>query len=152
MMDDRIARDDGKVLNVNMPAQKTAIAQDDVVEDVTVMSDVGIGHQEIAIPDPRDAVFLVGTAIDSDALAKEIIVADFHPCRRAAVSDVLRLASNGRARKKAIAFANPDVTDDGHMTVQLAIVAKSDMRSNDTKRPDFDSVTNSGSCIDLRKW
>src|SRR5882757_2361224 len=101
-MHGRISRDNGIVVHMDMSAQQNTIRQNRVTEDVAVMSDVRIRHQEISIAYPSDAVFFVGTAIDGDSFAKEIIVTDFNACRAALIAKVLWFGTDDRAGEKAI--------------------------------------------------
>ena len=45
--------------------------------NMAIVSDMGIRHQKIAMTDSRDSVFLVGTPIDRDTFAEQIVIADF---------------------------------------------------------------------------
>ena len=59
-----------------MPAEQAAIAENHVIGHVTVMSNMGIRHQKIAMANPGDTVFLVGAAVDGDPFTEKIVVAN----------------------------------------------------------------------------
>ena len=66
----------GVVVDVDVAGQQRAVGDDDVVAQLAVVGDVAAGHQEIVVADAGDAVFLFRGAIDRDALADDVVVAD----------------------------------------------------------------------------
>src|SRR5690606_22028210 len=101
VMHDRISGHDRSILDVYMSAEQHAIDQDGVVEHMAVMGDVTVRHQQIAVADPRAAVFLVSSPIDRDSFAELVAAADFNPRVAAVIGLVLRIAADDASRPKA---------------------------------------------------
>src|SRR5262249_46694976 len=70
------ARDRGVIMNVNVASQQRAVGHDDVIANTAVVGDVRTGHEEVVVTDRGDAVFLLGGAVDRDAFADNVRIAD----------------------------------------------------------------------------
>ena len=69
----------GMVVDVDVSAQQRAVGDDDVVAQLAIVGDVAAGHEEVVVAHAGDAVFFFRGAVDGDALADDVVVADDHP-------------------------------------------------------------------------
>src|SRR6266571_5301624 len=76
-------------------SQSCGVGQDDVVADLAVMGNVGVGHDQRMAPNARDSAALGGAAIKRGKLAHDIVVADFEAGRLSFVTNVLRSHPDG---------------------------------------------------------
>ena len=56
----------------SVPPERGVRAEDHVVGDVTVVGDVHVSHEDVAIADHRDPSAAAGAAVDGDELAEDI--------------------------------------------------------------------------------
>ena len=76
MMHADAAAERGMIVNMNVAAQQRAVGHDNVIAHFAIVGDVATGHQKVVAADARDAVFLFTGAIDRDAFAKDVVIAD----------------------------------------------------------------------------
>src|SRR5690242_9494938 len=91
------ATERGMIVNMHMTAQKRGIGHDDVITQFTIVRHMAAGHEEVVAADSGGAIFFFAGAIDRHAFPKNIVVADYDLCIRAAVADILRMSSNDDA-------------------------------------------------------
>jgi hypothetical protein len=145
VMHDAVARHDRSIMDVNVPAEQHAIDQKRVVEDMAVVSDVRVRHQHVAVADAGPMVFLLGSATDSDAFAKEVVVADFDSgVGIGSEADILRLATDHTVRPEPVSLADNDFALHNDIAVKRRAVADRDVGTNDAERADFDIVADPG--------
>ena len=112
------ARDRGVIVNMDVAAQQRAVGHDDMVAQAAIVGHVRAGHEEVVAADRGDAVFLFGGAVDRDAFANAVRVADDDLRFAAAIADILRLAADDDAGIDVVVLADRDVTHDGHVVFQ----------------------------------
>ena len=117
----------GVIVDVDVSAQQRAVGDDDVVAQLAIVGHVAAGHEEVVVADAGDAVFLFRGAVDRDALADDVIVADDHLGFAAAVADVLRLAADDHAGIDVVALADGDVAHQGDAVFQPRAAADADL-------------------------
>ena len=145
-----IAGDDRSVVEMNVPPQQNTVDQNDIIEQVAIVCHMRVGHQHVPVADPCTAVFFLRSAMNSGSFPKNVVVADFQACGRAAVAYVLRLGTNDDTGKKPVPHANHSMTDNHHMTVESGPVADPNMRTDDAKRPDLHIFAEFRSRVHLR--
>ena len=118
---------------------------------MAVVGHMRVGHQQIPVVDPRDAVFFVGSTIDGHAFAELIVVADFHRRVTIVISLVLRLRSDDAAGPEAIIAADRGTTGDTDMTVELAAVTDDDVWPDDTEGANRHVVANASARGNVRQ-
>jgi hypothetical protein len=123
---------------MHVPAEQCPVGHDDVVAEFAVVSDMATGHQEITVPDFGDAIFLLAAAIDRDAFANDIAIADEDSCVAAGIADVLRFAADDDGGVDHIIMANRDVAHHGDGIEKPCAALNANIRSDDAERPDFD--------------
>ena len=74
-----------------MPARGGAVAEENPVADEAVVSDVGVCHEDVVVPDRRQAAPAAGSAVHGHALAEDVAVADQQPRMLAAELEILRI-------------------------------------------------------------
>ena len=130
----------GVVVDVDVSAQQRGVGDDDVVAQLAIVGDVAAGHEEVAVADAGDALFLFRGAVDRHALADDVVVADDHLRVGAAVADVLRLAADDDARVDVVAAADGDVAHQGDVVFQPRSAADPHLGTDDAERADLDVV------------
>jgi hypothetical protein len=56
--------------------KRGVVGEDAMIADQTIVRDVGVGHQKIIIADGGFETILYGTAMNGDAFANHIVIAD----------------------------------------------------------------------------
>ena len=64
------------MIDVNVPAQHRALANDDRVRNTAIVSNVGLAHQITVTTDAGVTIFFFGSSIDRYALADHVVVAN----------------------------------------------------------------------------
>ena len=123
-----------------MSSEQNTVGQDGVVENVAVVCDVSVGHQEVSVADSSDSVFFIGTAINCDTFTEQIVITDFNSCWSSCVAEVLRFGTDDCAWKEAIAFADRGVSRNRDVVVEDAAVADRDMGADDAKGAHHDLI------------
>ena len=105
-----------------MAAEQRTVGDDARVTDAAIVSDVGVGHQEIVVADAR-LPRVRRAPMDGDVLAEDVVVADFEARRFAVVFHVLRR------------FAEHDAAVDGVITAHVQRTKQVSARTNDAAGP-----------------
>ena len=93
---------DHPVAEVHVAAERRVVGEDALVADDAVVRDVRVGHEEVVVADARDALVLLGAAIERHEFADHVAVADLEPGRLAAVLLVLRRVADGGELEDAV--------------------------------------------------
>src|SRR5208337_217793 len=120
-----------------VPAQRGCVGHDDVAANLTIMCDVGIGHDQVVAADPGASPALYGAAIDGDKFTNGVMVADLQPRRFAGIADVLRRHANRGKREENVARADFRGTFDGDVREQTAAFGEFHPRPDYAVRPNF---------------
>ncbi len=102
------------------------ISYDAIVGHMTVC------HNEIAVSDGRDAVPALGSAIQTDKLPKDIVVADLKIGQFPFVFKILGIRPDGAMAVKVASFPDSSPTMDVDMGVQDASGSYASIRSDNT--------------------
>ena len=137
MMHGHGAAERGVIVDVHVPAQQRAVGHDDVVAQLAVVGHVAAGHQEILVADPRDAVFFFAAAIDRDAFADDVAVADDDLRVAAGVADVLRLAADDDVGIDDVVAADRHVAHDRDRVQQPRAALDAHVRADDARTGRF---------------
>src|SRR5205823_1572880 len=118
------------VLDRHMPAERRHVAENRVVANMTVVRDVDVGHEHVAIADFRDAAAAARAAVNRDELAKDIALANHELGTLAAEFQVLRNEADRGERMNlgALADFGPAVDDGGGANSTVRVDA--DMRTD----------------------
>ena len=154
----RARADVGVGLDRDMAAQGRVRPEDRIVADGGIVRDVHVGHEDVAIPDRRDAAAAAGAAVDRHELAENVAAADHQPGRLTLILEILRReadrservdlrvvadlrpAVHHRRRADAAAPANADVRTDARMRANRRAAADLRARVNDRRRVDLGLV------------
>src|SRR5690349_9891542 len=98
--------DDRVLLDGHVTGQRGRIGHDHVVSDVTVMRDMGVGHDQAVASNPGQPGASRRATVDRHALADYVVVADFEARLLAFELQVLRLQPQGRKREYAVVVAD----------------------------------------------
>ncbi len=83
----------------------------------------------------RDTICLFGRPVNGAVLAKRVGIANFYTGRRVFVACVLWMGADDASREEVVVFANRCHTRNDHVRFNQCVVADRNMRSNDTKMP-----------------
>ena len=114
------------------------------------MGDVGIDDQQIVRADDG-GVAVIGRAVDGDAFAENIVIADLHPGDAALPFQVLRFHANGGEGEDFIFPSEFCVAVNDDVRVQFAAIAERHVFTNDAIGPDFATGTNPGLGMNNRR-
>ena len=131
-----IAAQNRVIFHHDMSRQPGVTGHDDVIAENAVMRDVDVGEEKIVRAD-HGGIAVVGGAMNRDAFAKHIAVADLQPRDAAFPFQVLRLLAEGGERENFILLAELRVAVNDDVRMQLAIVAERDVFADDAIRADF---------------
>jgi hypothetical protein len=134
---------------MDMASQHGALAQNDAVTDVTIVSDMGTGHQVTVAAQSGVTVLLFGGAVDGDILSNHIPIAHQYLGGGSPVTDILRLATDYRAGRNPIVFTDFYVPQHGYRVDQFCAPANFHVGSHDTKRANFHIQTYFGTGVDV---
>ncbi len=121
----------------DVPSQGRGIGEDDVVPDLAIMRDVGVGHHQHVTAHARQPAALDRAAVNRDKLANLVLVADLEAGGFAGVSKVLRRHADRAEGKEPIVFTDLCWPFDGDVRKQTAPFAQFDIRTKHTIRTDF---------------
>lgn len=108
----------------DMARERSPVDQHGVIADDTIVPNVRVRHDERMAADASGSSAFFGSAIERDALANDIVVANRDCSLLAAVGDVLRLAANGAKREESIVGADGRWTVNGDVRDQFAVLVK----------------------------
>ncbi len=110
------------------------IGENGVAADLTIVGDVRISHEQIAVADARDAAALHRAAIDGDVFVKDVGVADFEFGALAFVGEVLRIAANRAKGVEHIARADTGGPAHDRVGVHDAAIAERNVVADHSER------------------
>src|SRR4029079_10297636 len=84
--------------NRDMTAEDGAVSKQDVIADLTVVSDMRVGHEEAAVADVGDLTMVLGACADRYAFANLAIAANVQARIAAAITRRLRRGAQRRER------------------------------------------------------
>ena len=148
LMRRRPAAEDRRVADLAMARQHHVVGEDDVVAELAIMRDMGIGEEHAARPDDRLRAAAGGAGIHRDALADQAILADPEAHRLAAIFEVLRLMADRGEGKDARPRADLRVARDAHMGHETDPVAERDLGADVAERADLDPGAEPGAVLD----
>ena len=100
------------IVNMNVTAKQCAVANDDVVTHNTVVGDMYAAHQVTIASQPRESVFLERCAIDGDAFANDVAVADYNFRVVASVACVLGCSTDHGVGRNDCLLYTSDAADE----------------------------------------
>src|SRR5262245_9820901 len=100
------------------------------------MANVRISHNQRMATHAGHATAFDGPAVEGDALADHVVIADLQVHLLAAETDVLRLAANGAEGKEAVMRSDLGWSVHGNMRDQLAVFSQFHARADHAIRPD----------------
>ena len=139
-----------------MAGHLNGIRHHDAVTKLTVVTQVAIGHQQVAIPNHRAFAFL-GGAIDGDAFTNRVAVADHHLRRSTSVFEVLRFQAEASPRENTIVATQAessiehDIGPDPAVRADRHLWAHDRARSDDNTRGQFSLGIHHRSGMDLSR-
>lgn len=133
LVHEAIAGDERAIVYLDMAAKQRAVGDDDVVADVAVVRDVGVGHEEIVVPNYCIFFVFVG-AMNGHAFAKGVVVSNAQARRSVFVFQVLRSFADNCACKNFVVRANGAVAGDVSVRADNAARPEDNVFINDRER------------------
>src|SRR6266849_4231524 len=100
----------------HVTGQGSAVYQHDAVADHTIMSHMGVSHDQSMAADASDAAALRCTPIEGNVLPDYVMVADLQPRLFTFICCVLRFTADSAERKEPVVRTNSGHTGDQHET------------------------------------
>src|SRR5579884_53254 len=145
----------GVVFDGDVAANAHVRGDGNVAADQTVMPDMRIGHDHILVAEPGDTAF-AGGAVDGNAFADNVAIADDHITLFAFIFEILRRSAQNGARKDLAVAPDRGVLLDDHVRVQdgaradAALLADNAVRSDLRARLNLRGRIDDGRRVDLR--
>ncbi|HWL72687.1 MAG TPA: hypothetical protein VNQ74_02295, partial [Burkholderiaceae bacterium] len=98
------------IMHMHVTTQHAAVGHNNVIAQLTVMRDMAASHQVVVIANACDAVFLLRSAIDRDALANDVVIADDDASVAPPIAQILRISADNRAGKDMIVLTKGNMT------------------------------------------
>src|SRR5258708_32754385 len=121
-----------------MAAERRTVGHDDTVAQPAVVRDVGIGHEQVVVADPRDALVVSGAAIDGAALPEHVPLADLQPRRLTLVFLVLRRVTDRGELEELVVGTDRRQAGDDHVRTDAGTRPDAHARSDDREGADLD--------------
>jgi hypothetical protein len=129
----------GPGFDLDVPAEKNAVGDDDMILDEAIVSHVTLRHEQAVTADLSEPSPQSGPAVDGSALADLVTIPDDHPALLAHVLAILRGRSQDGAWKDFIVLTEDRVLEQRHAVVQSAATTDLASQANDRKRADLHS-------------
>lgn len=150
MMYGHSARKRGAIIHVDMPAEHCAVCDNDPAPQMAIVRDVRACHEVAPVTDRGDSRVFGGSPIDSDRLAKNVVVSNHNFRWFAPITDVLRFSANDDSRVEVVFATNGYLAHDGNVVCQSRSLADSRLRSDDAKRADLNIGGDLSAGVDAR--
>jgi len=124
--------------NMHMPGNRGIVRKNRMAADHAVVRDVAIGHDPVVIADAGNALILGRAAVNRDALADCVAIADRQFGFFAGVFLVLRIVTDRCELKNMVVATDRRRTLDDDMGLDSGAGADFDVRTDNGKRPDAD--------------
>ena len=93
--------DHSTIIDIDMPRYGNSISNHNAITQAAVMSDMAIGHKQIAVTKNR-LLISSSCTVNGDVLANAIAIADYHFCGIPGVFEVLRFLADAGTGKDVI--------------------------------------------------
>jgi hypothetical protein len=133
-MDGHDTADDRMVFDGYVSGQRAHVRNDDVIAESIVMRNVAVSQNVVVGTDLRDFA-IACRAIDGNAFAKCIFIADFSSGQATLPFQVLRLQPDAREWKELVAASDSGISVDDDVWMQVATRAQNNMLADYTVVP-----------------
>lgn len=140
------------ILDAHMPAQGGAIGEDDLISHLTIMGNVYIGHNPVAVTNRGYSTIQRGTAIEGAKLADRISISDHQLTGLALIFHILRNLPQRGELKNPVTGPNTGGPVDDHMGTYPGSWADMDVRANNGERTNAHVLSERCSRIYGRLW
>lgn len=124
--------------------QEAVIGHDSAITNRDIVSEMHAAHQEVAIPNTGDRAF-GGASMDRHILAESIVITDHHlTVDLASMVKILRRRANDGSIADKISGSEGDAVRENGMSLNGAVVAKSDSLVDNGIGANFDILSKDG--------
>jgi hypothetical protein len=138
LVNSQAAADHGPVFDHDMTSHLNSIRHHNPIAQLTVVTKVAIGHQQVVITDLGLFTFLRGP-VDGDVFPNCVGIANYHLCGCAAILEVLWLKTKAGAGENPVIGAKGQTAIEHHMGTNPGIRTNLHVRSNHCSRPNNDT-------------
>ena len=118
-MDTEHPSNHGPIAHHHMTGHRHTIGDHDPITQFTVVTEMAIGHQQIATPQPG-FLLIGGGPVDRDALSDGVVISQNHRGGIAGVLEILGLKANAGSRENMVAGPHAHPAIEHHMGADLA--------------------------------
>ena len=147
LVDRRHTTDNGKVFHFDVACQRSVIGENTVIADHAVMRDVRIDHQQVIVTHTGDPGILHSAAVNGDAFADHIAIADFGSRRFTVIFLILIGFADRRELINLVIASDTGMAVHHHVGFQYGAFADFYISANHTKRADLHTRTDYCPCF-----
>ncbi len=148
LMCGRQTADVDEIADLAVTAEGGGIGENHIVADMTIVTDMAVGHEEAPRADRRHPAALHRTDVHGHGFADRAAFADLQAGRLAAIAQILRRTTERGEGMDDASIADRGVTCHAHMRHQPALSADRDIGADGAKRTDRDTVADNGTFLD----
>jgi len=134
--------DGGIVFDGYMTGERGAVDENCAASDLTIVTDVRVGHDQVVAADASGAAAFYCAAIDGGKFAEFVFIAGFERDALASIGEVLRIATDYAERVKVISFSEARGALDHGVGIEDGAFAEFDFVADNGERADFGSIAN----------
>merc|ERR1712185_178342 len=135
LMDAKAAADHRPVFDDHVTGHLDGIGHHDPVPQLAVVTEMAIGHQQVAVADPRHLPF-IGGAVDRHALSEGVAITDHHLRQRTPVLEVLGFLAQAGTRKHLVVATKSESPLQHRMGADPTVLADYHLRTHNGARAD----------------
>src|SRR5690606_2781627 len=133
-----------------MPGQSRVVDQDAVIAYHAVRADMGIGHDQVVITNGGFAAILQGAAVNGDAFADRVVIADHQSRRLPLVLQIRGVFTNRGKLVDTVVLANHGRPFEHYVRADDCTLADFHIGPDNAPGADDDVVSQSGTGVDDR--
>jgi hypothetical protein len=133
------------IFDVDMTADRPSMQEHGFIAYDTIVGDMGIGHEVIAIPDYGFSPAFDGPTMDCQEFPEDVLIPDFDEGFLSFIRKVLRLSADGRKGRKPARLSYFCFPCDAHMGFDIGVFVDSNVFPDYNIRADLDAGCQPGS-------
>src|SRR5688572_4544474 len=134
-----ICSDIRSIRYLDMPRKRGTVRHYDLAAELTVMSHVGLGHEEVVVPDPCNTAAAQRAPVNGHKLTYRISLPDLSRRSLAGILQILGLQANGCEWKYPRLVSNCCPPVDNYMRLQTYAVAQDNVGADRRKGSDVNA-------------
>ncbi len=148
LRDARVSAEIGVISHLHMPGDGRVVRHDHVIADDAVVAHVNVRHQQAMVADDGRTEILHHAAVNGDALADHVVVADLQRGGLPVIRHGRRILAHRGELVNLVVAADSGRPPDDHMRRDPAAVADHHVRADERPRADRDVFPDDGRRVD----